>query len=298
MFTGNLGSVVITPNSVANVFEGDKVEISFDYTDSVSTPTTNAILQMRCELYTVSGSQAYQLNQDKNWQLFTPIPANYIWVNIESGGTFLSGNQTQTISLPVAPFSSQLFLQFRVKEPDTQLSARVGNFRISASSNLLSKSARGYFDFLSQYKRSQEMTLGVQVDIFSQLGAMLRENLDNPLLPTVWTLWHRYGSTDLFNNLPRLILQDYINIQSAAQINMQGSIMSIFSDNGPISIVNTFYFQDTTTTLTVGGLPYIVGNMRINFTDDEWTGTWLQVSDTEISETITDIITRKIYNLA
>jgi len=74
--------------------------------------------------------------------------------------------------------------------------------------------------------------------------------------------------------------------------------MSIFSDNGPISIVNTFYFQDTTTTLTVGGLPYIVGNMRINFTDDEWTGTWLQVSDTEISETITDIITRKIYNLA
>jgi hypothetical protein len=295
---GNLGSVEITPNSVGNVFEGDKIEISFDYLDTVSTATTNPILQMRCELYTVSGSQSYQLNQNRDWQTFTPIPANYIWVNIESGGTYLSGNQTATISLPVIPFSSQLFLRFRVKEPDTQLVASVGNFRITGSSNLLSKSARGYFDFLSQYKRSQEMTLGVQVDIFSQLGAMLRENLDNPLLPTVWTLWHRYGSTDLFNNLPRLILQDYINIQSAAQINMQGSIMSIFSDNGPISIVNTFYFQDTTTTLTVGGLPYIVGNMRINFTDDEWTGTWLQVSDTEISETITDIITRKIYNLA
>lgn len=288
-------STTIQPLSVANVYEDDKIDISFDYRDTVSVATTNAILQMRCELYTITGSLAYQLTQNKDWNLFTPIPANYIWVNIESGGTYLSGRQTATISLPNIPLNSTLFLLFRINNPATQLQATVGNFRISASSILESKTAKGYFDFQSQYKRTQEMTLGVQVnECYSQLGAMLRANLIEPSQPSVWTGWYRYGSATTQTNLPRLILQDYINIQSAAQINMQGTIMSIFGAAGPLSLVNTFYFQDGTTTLPVQGLPYIVGNMRINYTDDEWSGTWLQVSDTEITETITDVITLKL----
>ena len=296
MSTGaSAASTTIQPLSVANVFEDDKVEISFDYRDTTLTATTNPILQMRCELYTISGSLAYQLTNDRNWNLFTPIPANYVWVNIESGGTYLSGRQTATISLPNIPLNSTLFLLFRINNPATQLQATVGNFRISVSSILESKTAKAYFDFQSQYKRTQEMTLGVQVnECYSQLGAMLRDNPIEPSQPSVWTGWYRYGTTDTFTNLPRLILQQYINIQSAAQINMQGTIMSIFSSNGPISPVNTFYFQDGTTTLPVEGLPYITGNMRINFTDDEWSGTWLQVSETEIEETITDVITLKL----
>ena len=295
MNTGGLGSVSITPLSVANVFGNDNIQLAFDYLDSVTTATTNPILQMRCEVYQTGGTNFYQLNLNRDWQLFTPIPANYIWVNIESGGTNLSGRQTQTINLPVIPVDGNLFFKFRIIDPSTQLTANVGNFRMTGSNIKESKIARGYFDIKNQYLRTQEMTLGVQTDLcYSQLGAMLRENIYEPLFPTVWSGWHRYGTMDYFTNIPRLILQDYINIQSAAQINMQGSIMSIFGGDYPISIVNTFYFQDTTATLPVEGLPYIVGNMRINYTDDEWSGTWLQVSDTEITETITDVITLKM----
>ena len=294
MSTGaSAASTTIRPLSVGNVFQDDKVELSFNYRDTVLTPTTNPILQMRCEVYEYGGLGYYQLNQDLDWKTFVPIPANYIWVNLESSGTYLSGRQTKSIPLPNIPVSGNLYLEFRINNPATQLQATVGNFRMSVSSNNDFKQARGYYDFLSQYKRTQDMQLGMQQYCFSQVGAMLRDNIYEPSQPSVWTGWYRYGTAVTFTNLPRLILQQYINIQSAAQINMQGTIMSIFSSNGPISPVNTFYFQDGTTTLPVQGLPYITGNMRINFTSDEWSGTWLQVSDTEITEDITDIVIQK-----
>jgi len=294
MSTGaSAASTTIRPLSVANVFQDDKITISFDYRDTVLTPTTNPILQMRCEIYEYGGLGYYQLNQDRDWKTFTPIPANYIWVNIESGGTYLSGRQTQTLTLPRSPVSGNIYLEFRINNPATQLQATVGNFSMRFETSNDFKQARGYFDFLSQYKRTQEMQLGMQQYIYSQVGSMLRENIYEPTQPSVWTGWYRYGTATTFTNLPRLILQEYINIQSAAQINMQGTIMSIFGAAGPLSPVNTFYFQDGTTTLPVQGLPYIVGNMRINFTDDEWSGTWLQVSDTEIPEDITDIVIQK-----
>jgi len=295
MSTGaSAATTSIQPLSVANFYEDDKIEISFDYRDTTLTATTNAILQMRCELYTISGSLAYQLTNNRDWNLFTPIPANYVWVNIESSGTYLSGRQTATVSLPRVPLDSTMFLMFRINNPSSQLQATVGNFRIAVSTNKESKTAKGYFDFQSQYKRTQDVALGVQTDLcYSQLGAMLRPNLIEPSQPTVWTSWYRYGVTESYTNLPRLILQQYINIQSAAQINMQGNVSSIFSANGPISLITKFDVQDTTTLLPVTGLAFVPGSMRINFTDDVWSGTFLQISDTEITETITDVITLK-----
>jgi hypothetical protein len=295
MSTGaSAATTSIQPLSVPNVFGNDKIEISFDYRDTVSVATTNPILQMRCEVYQYGGTSYYQLTQDRDWKAFTPSPPNYIWVNIESSGTYLSGRQTATISLPLIPVDGNLFLMFRINNPATQLQATIGNFRISGSNIKESKTAKGYFDFQSQYKRTQDVALGVQTDLcYSQLGAMLRPNLIEPSQPTVWSSWYRYGITESYTNIPRLILQQYINIQSAAQINMQGNVSSIFSANGPISLITKFDVQDTTTLLPVTGLAFVPGSMRINFTDDVWSGTFLQISDTEITETITDVITLK-----
>jgi hypothetical protein len=287
-------STTIQPLSVANVFEDDKISISFDYRDTVLTATTNPILQMRCEIYTLSDSLAYQLTQDRDWNLFTPIPPNYIWVNIESGGTYLSGRQTATVNLPNIPLNSTLFLMFRINNPATQLQATVGNFRMTGTSIKQSKTAKGYYDFQSQYKKTQTVELGVQTDLcYSQLGAMLRPNAIEPTQPSVWTSWYKYGSVDTYTNIPRLILQQYINVQSAAQVNMEGNIMSIFSNNGPVTLVSAFEVDDTTTTLPVDGTKFILGNARINYTDDTIQGTLLQINNVEITEDITDIITQK-----
>jgi hypothetical protein len=295
MSTGaSAATTSIQPLSVSNVFGSDKIEISFDYRDTVTTATTNPILQMRCEVYQYGGTAYYQLTQDRDWKAFTPIPANYIWVNIESSGTYLSGRQTATISLPLIPVDGNLFLMFRINNPATQLQATVGNFRILGSNIKESKTAKGYTDFQSQYKRTQDVILGVQTDLcYSQLGAMLKRNLIEPTQPTVWSGWYRYGVTESYTNIPRLILQQYINIQSAAQINIDGSVSSIFSENGPLSLITKFNVQDTSGQLSVSGKPFVPGSMRINYTDDSWTGTLLQISNTEITETITDVITLK-----
>jgi hypothetical protein len=295
MSTGaSAATTSIQPLSVPNVFGNDKIEISFDYRDTVSVATTNPILQMRCEVYQYGGTNYYQLTQDRDWKVFTPSPPNYIWVNIESSGTYLSGRQTATISLPLIPVDGNLFLMFRINNPATQLQATIGNFRILGSNIKESKTAKGYFDFQSQYKRTQTAELGVQTDLcYSQVGAMLKRNLIEPTQPTVWSSWYRYGITESYTNLPRLILQQYINIQATAQINIDGSLASIFSANGPLSLINKFDVQDATGVLSVSGKPFIPGSMRINFTDDTWNGTLLQISNTEITETITDVITLK-----
>jgi len=144
-------------------------------------------------------------------------------------------------------------------------------------------------DTETQYKRDVEVVMGGQSDYnnTTQLGALLDAS------GAFYTNWFRYGITEQYATLTRLILQQYINIQSAAQINMQGNVSSIFSANGPISLITKFDVQDTTTLLPVTGLAFVPGSMRINFTDDVWSGTFLQISDTEITETITDVITLK-----
>ena len=295
MATGaSAATLSVRPLSIGNIFQGDTGSLSFSYRNLPLTPTTNPILQARIELYEIGTSVAYQLKDDGNWHSFTPGPSTYFWFSFISGGMYLNGNESISQALPASPVNASFYIEFRINNPATQTESTVGNFRLQFSNTKQSKTAKGYYDFLSQYKRDQDMILGPQQDLcFSQVGALLKANLVEPTLPTLWTGWYRYGISEYYSNLPRLILQQYINIQSAAQINMQGNIMSIFSSNGPLSPVNTFYFQDGTTTLPVQGLPYTVGNMRINFTDDQWEGTWLQVSNTEITEDITDIIIQK-----
>jgi hypothetical protein len=294
MSTGaSAATTSIRPLSVANVFQDDKITISFDYRDTVSAPTTNPILQMRCEIYEYGGSGYYQLNQDRDWKTFVPSPPNYIWVDITSGGTYLSGKQSQSISLPRSPVNGNIYLEFRINNPSTQLQATVGNFSMKFDTNNNYKEARGYYDFLSQYKRTQEMQLGMQPYCYSQVGALLRANAIEPSQPSVWSSWYKFGTAVTFLNLPRLILQQYINIQSAAQVNMDGTIMSIFSNNGPITLISAFEVQDTTARLPVANTKFILGNARVNYTDDTIQATWLQINETEITESITDIIIQK-----
>lgn len=295
MATGaSAASLTIRPLSIANIFQGDTGNLSFSYRNLVLTPTTNPILQARIELYDVDGTNYYQLKDDGNWHTFVPGPATYFWVSFTSGGMYLNGNESMSLSLPASPIDASFYIEFRINNPATQTESVVGNFKLTFDNPKQFKTAKGYYDFTSQYRKEQTLELGPQKDLcYSQVGALLKANLVEPTLPTLWTLWYKYGTTDVFSNLPRLILQQYINIQSAAQINVEGSVMSIFSNNGPSSLITAFDVDDTTTRLNVAGTKFVPGNMRINFTDDTWTGTFLQVNDTPITEDITDVIVLK-----
>jgi hypothetical protein len=89
-------------------------------------------------------------------------------------------------------------------------------------------------------------------------------------------------------------MQQYVNCLSAAQINIEGDMMSLFGNNdagtlGILTLIDTIKFQDATSFLSVSGKFYIFGNCRIDYTDDTISGTFLNVSNTDVTETITDI---------
>ena len=286
--TSGSSTTYVSPLSIGRVFQNDQLTLSFLVDGNVPIGAY-PVLRVQMIAVDLGAGTSYSLNQDSNWQ--AGASGIYHFVT----GTTTNLYERISINTPPLPISCTIYLEFAVVAGGvTMNNTTIADVRLQVTSPNEFKQARGYYDFLSQYKRTQEMQLGMQQDAnIAQTGAMIYVTGASQRDWQLWSGWYRYGSTDTFNNLPRLILQQYINIQSAAQINMQGTIMSIFSSNGPISPVNTFYFQDGTTTLPVQGLPYITGNMRINFTDDEWSGTWLQVSETEITEDITDIVIQK-----
>ena len=286
--TSGSSTTYVSPQSIARMFEGDTLNLSF-LVDGNTPLGAYPVLRVQMIAVDLSAGTSYSLNQDKNWQ--SGASGIYYFVT----GTTTNLYERISIDTPPLPISCTIYLEFAVVAGGvTMNNTSIADVRLTATSANDYKTARGYYDFLSQYKRTQEMQLGMQqVTNLTQVGALIQVTGASQRDWQLWGSWYRYGSATTFTNLPRLILQEYINIQSAAQINMQGTIMSIFGAAGPLSPVNTFYFQDGTTTLPVQGLPYIVGNMRISFTDDEWSGTWLQVSNTEITEDITDVIIQK-----
>jgi len=286
--TSGSSTTYVSPQSVARMFEGDTLNLSF-LVDGNTPLGAFPVLRVQMIAVDLGAGTSYSLNQDKNWQ--SGGSGIYYYVT----GTTTNLYERISIDTPPLPISCTIYLEFAVVAGGvTMNNTSLADVRLTATSPNDYKTARGYYDFLSQYKRTQEMQIGMQqVTNLTQVGAPIQVTGASQRDWLLWGSWYRYGTATTYNNLPRLILQEYINIQSAAQINMQGTIMSIFGTAGPLSPVNTFYFQDGTTTLPVAGLPYIVGNMRINFTDDEWSGTWLQVSDVEITESITDVIIQK-----
>ena len=286
--TSGSSTTYVSPQSTGRIYANDQLTLSF-LTDGNTPIGAFPVLRIQMIAVDLGAGTSYSLNQDKNWQ----AGASGIY-------HFVTGNTTNlyeriTISTPPVPISCTIYLEFAVVAGGvTMNNTSIADVSLTVESPYLSKTAKGYSDFLSQYKRTQDVVMGVQQDAnIAQVGAMVHVTGASQRDWQVWGSWYKYGTSTTYSNLPRLILQQYINIQSAAQINMQGNVSSIFSANGPISLITKFNVQDTTTLLPVTGLAFVPGSMRINFTDDVWSGTFLQISDTEITETITDVITLK-----
>lgn len=286
--TSGSSTTYVSPQSVARCYAGDKLNLSF-LTDGNIPIGAFPVLRIQFIAVDLGAGTSYSLNQDKNW---------------EAGATgiyhFVTGTTTNlyeriSIDTPPLPISCTIYLEFAVKAGGvTMNNTSIADVKLTLTSPNEYKVAKGYYDFLSQYTKEQTLVLGPQQDSnIAQKGALIQVTGASARDWLVWGSWYNYGNATTYSNLPRLILQQYINIQSAAQVNMEGNIMSIFSNNGPVTLVSAFEVDDTTTTLPVAGTKFILGNARINYTDDTIQGTFLQINNTEITEDITDIITQK-----
>lgn len=280
------GSTSVTPLSVARCFTGDILTLSFLMDGHTSVSASPAI---RLQIIAVGlVTDSFSLNSDKQW------------INASSGvycdivGTTVNLYERVSVDMPPLPLDCTVYISFMVTAGTTIAGTTFGDVKLTAQSPNQYKIAKGYSDFLSQYKKEQTVVMGGQQDENMCLtGALVYVHGLSISNWSVYHGWYRYGKTESYNNLPRLLLQQYINIQSAAQINLEGSISSIFDSVDFISLLNTIKFTDGTYIYSVSGKSYIPGNMTLNYIDDSTRGTWLQVSNTEITETITDYTIQK-----
>ena len=121
----------------------------------------------------------------------------------------------------------------------------------------------------------------------------------------VFSSWYRQADNPIYFNKPSLmalVAEDYYFIKSKAQININGSLMSLLSKKidddlvSHISLFSTFKFNDITTGYTsVDGKYYILGNADIDFIEDRMINcTFLETSQEKLdSEYVNYIVITK-----
>jgi hypothetical protein len=268
------GRTKFYPNSLPDVLINDIIDISF-----VSGGTGLPILM---EILIIDGADEWSFGIDKKWML------NYGGFNpytVQIG----SGMPTISVTTDPCPASGSFIFKFDLYDGVTPFTWDIFSANLTFTTpyqyRLTSNAATA-----TQYKKSVDIILG---------GAS--EYVDNKQIASLLDVhgiclngWYRHGISEFYFGLQRLLIQQYINVQSITQINLEGTIMNVFYGSVYIGTINTLTFTDTTGLYPVNGTYYIFGNSRINYTLDEISGTYLQIGANELSETITDIVTLKI----
>jgi len=291
------------PDSIAPVSAQDILTLSFLLAGRATPSSTVPTVIVSVKLTNPAGTDVYYLDNSNGR---TVINGTTVWQHTTVGCQFVVGSTTSdfesiSIPMPPCPIDGTLEIKFLLTSSTavyfspTLTNCEFANIVLSATNQYQTRDTKGYYNLLSQYKKEYTNTFGYNpLANNTGIGAMLRANATYAQYPLVWTGWYRYGVTESYATLPRLIIQEYINCLSAAQINLEGDVMSLFGNNdasvlGILTLIDTIKFQDTTSFLSVSGLNFIFGNCRIDYTDDTISGTFLNVSNTDITETITDI---------
>ena len=272
----------ITANSIAKAYIGDKFTLSFlidgQATPSITVPKcwVKILLQGPGPSFTT-----YWLDQTNNWK--TGTPENY---NIF--GNTSAAYESISISAPPMPISGTIIITWTCDNFDT-LIATIANVKLTYDSpyqyRLVKNSVVDY-----SYQKIVEIPIGGQCNEFApnQIGSLVKSD------GSVLTGWYRYGKpTESYDDLLKLVYQNYFNIASKSSVNIQCDVMSLFSEIGdevvPTSPFTAFEVEDGTSTQSVTGKSYVLGNASLDYTADQLTATLLETSDTDIAATITDL---------
>lgn len=290
------------PTSIAPVSSQDILTLSFLLAGRATPSSTIPTVIMSVKLTSPNGTDIYYLD---NTNGRTSLDGTIEWLHTTVGCKYVIGSTTSdyeqiSFQMPPCPIDGTLEIRFiltsstAIYSSPTLTNCEYANVVLSATNQYQTRDTKAYNTLITQYKKQITNSFGYcPLATNSLSGAMLRTGT-YATYPLVWTNWYRYGVTEAYATLPRLVIQQYVNCLTSAQINMEGDLMSLFGDNDAsvyslFTLIDTLKFQDTTGLLNVSGKYYIFGNCRINYTDDEFSGTFLNVSGTDITETITDI---------
>jgi hypothetical protein len=280
--SGPLRQVQCTALSNAPAYIGDKLNLSFLIDGQY---TISATPKVQLQIFIVTPSVVFwYMDKDGNW-------------STTSGLIDVIGNTTATYeqisySSKVFPVSGKLTITYLCDYYNTQTCV-IANQQVTYSSpydyRLVSNSVTDV-----SYKKQVEFYLGGPCDQFntSQRGSLLDSS------GATLQAWHRYNISESFDDLTKLIAQQYYNIQSNAVINVDGTLKNLLDTRSTvlspkkiphvIGSLDNVKFQDTTGVVSISGKYYIAGATNLNYTEDTVSGTFLEVSDTDITVSFSD----------
>ncbi len=235
------------------------------------------------------------MDADGNWAI--PVfPATIPLIPIM--GTTTAAYESKSLSSKNFPVSGTLRINYKVDNFDT-LTCTVANQQLTYSGPYDYRIVRNPAS-AGSYKKEVTFQMGGPSDQFnvSQKGAIVDST------GAMLQGWYRYGIIEGYDDLTRLIAQQYYNVQSVSVINFSMTIRNLLDLRTKvlppvetphvIGPIDNLTVQDTTgTTLSVDGKYYLLGASDFNYTEDTLSGTILQSSDVDLSVTFTDNIIAK-----
>lgn len=281
--------VTMQPNSVARIYGGDRINLSFILQNSSVIANTPGIqVELKID---VGGGHQWKYKFDAGYE-------NPVWVyDFVDGWYNVTVNDTQydtkSINTLAAPASGILSVIFRIQVATTSSDAFIANVRLTFDTWYDRQVVLSKVNSLSNYKKTVEIPLGAQSNNdYSEVGSL------NDSSGAILTGWYRYGITESYTNLMRLIAQQYTNLQAQSVINFDltlRNLLDLRSTTLPrrlphvIGTMDNVQVQDTTaTTLSVNGKYYIMGASTFDYTEDIQTGTMLETTSTDVTSTFTD----------
>jgi hypothetical protein len=295
---GGPSSASLKSLSTQEVFQGDVMEISFNYeinsTEIPDIPTCIVKLEI------VDGGTTYYYASDETWKIVTGgISPQYYEVK----GNNAEGEQNSTsIKTQPVPVDAQYYFTVVVQNEfvngqKTQLRVQFSQFTITYSNaysyNLISFQKSEAF----QNRKTVDGFVGVNIyDNYNIYGGIV-----NSFGQYTYTSWYRQADTFLAESqtsLLALVAQDYYFTQSKAQLNVDCSLMSLMSKKTGastkthLSLFTSFKIEDTTTgPNSLTGKYYFLGNCEFDLINDTMNGiTLLEVSNTVLPSTSKNII--------
>lgn len=293
---GGAKSASLKSLSTNEVFEGDIMKISFNYTVMDDLADTPACI-LRLEL--VDGATTYYYAADETWQVVGSLPPNYY--QVKKDYTYGEQNSFTLETLPI-PVSAQYYFAVHIQNsatllPQTQQIVKFSEFAITYSN--------AYSYNLISFQKSEAFQNRKTVDGFVGVNIYSDFNIYGGIVDSfghyTYTTWYRQGDTGLVNaqtSLLALTAQNYYFTQSKAQLNVEGSLMSLMSKKtgasttSHLSLFSSFKIEDTTTgPNSLTGKYYFLGNCEFDLINDTMNGiTLLQISNEVLESTSANLI--------
>lgn len=270
--------MTIANTGLPKVTAGDSLDFTMTFL-SGSVTSTNGYVQF----FITQGATVYYMNYDGSWSTnsnnFATVQPNQAYAPFEFNIT----------SQPF-PQDGQLSFIFWLDSTSTA-TVQVGNFRLGFKSTLNSVTYTAYINNVDDYVKNIEIPYGFYCQSWNyyptnpiQIGALYLSD------DTQAVDWSRYGMTySAYTSLQQLLTQQYINIYGKNIINLDCDLSSYSTSNGIVNASKLIKATDTDpSSINIANKSYMLGNATISYVNNAINSTLLQISNTDISATLTN----------